>query len=112
MPALPTATYSQYAEFLEERIATKQHLTEDSVRYSLFIALLRTTDIQQHEIILELPHPKFKGKEVDTYIQPSGSRPAMYIEFKFHRVAKSTSPKPQQRGDRLPGTRPGADKGR
>lgn len=98
MHAIPHATYEQFATYLSARIASGQHLTEDSVRYSFFLALLLTTDIKQHEVILELPHPSYPGKEIDTYIVPAEGRPPTYVEFKFHRAAKSTSPKPQKAG--------------
>lgn len=98
MPALTDETYQRYAQFLEQRIEEQQHLTEDSVRYAFFFAILQTTSIRQHEIILELPHPRFPGKEVDTYIQPSGDRQELFIEFKFHQNSASTSPKPQKAG--------------
>ena len=98
MHAIPSATYEQFATYISLRIASGQHLTEDSVRYSFFLALLLTTDIKQHELILELPHPSYPGKEIDTYIVPAEGRPATYVEFKFHRSSKSTSPKPQKAG--------------
>jgi len=98
MQSLPLDAYKQFASNINDRIASRQHLTEDSVRYAFFHALLLSTAIKQHEIILELPHPKFPGKEIDTYICPSGERQEAFFEFKFHRVSKSTSPKPQKAG--------------
>jgi len=98
MQTIPLATYECFAEFLHKRIDTKQHLTEDSVRYAFFLAVMQTTSIQQHEITLELPHPKFLGKEIDTYIAASDGRSELFLEFKFHRSSKSTSPKPQKAG--------------
>lgn len=98
MPTLPQSTYERFAEFLHKRLETKQHLTEDSVRYAFFLAVMQTTTIQQHEIILELPHPKFPGKEIDTYIAAGDGRSELFYEFKFHRISKSTSPKPQKAG--------------
>ncbi len=98
MKTFDTSTFERYAEFLKERLASKQHLTEDSVRYSFFFAALETTDIKQHEIILELPHPAFEKKEIDTYVLPAEGRAAHFIEFKFHRVSNSSSPKPQKAG--------------
>jgi hypothetical protein len=108
MPLLPNETYWRYVKFLEDRlkdrledrIARKQHLTEDSVRYSFFAAALQTTTIQQHEIILERPHhhPEFEGKEIDMHIQPSTERPELYVEFKFHRKTGSASPTPLKAG--------------
>jgi hypothetical protein len=98
MSPLPLSTYECFAEYLNSRIQTGQHLTEDSVRYAFFLAVMRTTTIEQHELILELPHPRFPGKEIDTYIAPALNRQEFFVEFKFHRVSKSASPKPQKAG--------------
>lgn len=98
MKTFNSNTFERYAEFLKERLASKQHLTEDSVRYSFFSALLETTDIKQHEIVLELPHPELEKKEIDTHVLPAEGRAAYYIEFKFHRASNSSSPKPQKAG--------------
>jgi hypothetical protein len=98
MKNLSIDSYNLYAKYLNNRILGSQHLTEDSVRYSFFFAALQTTDINQHELILELPHPKFQGKEIDTYVLPKSARKEIYIEFKFHRASKSSSPKPQKAG--------------
>ena len=99
-PPFTASTYEFFSEFLAQRIESSQHLTEDSVRYSFFCAALETTDIKQHEIILEKPHnhPEFEGKKIDAYVPASGNRPELYIEFKFHRGSMSTSPKPQKAG--------------
>jgi hypothetical protein len=103
-PPFTTSTYELFEDYLAERIKSTQHLTEDSVRYSFFCAAIETTDIKQHEIILELPHPdkgNFKGKEIDTHVLASDSRPEVYIEFKFHRRSKksnSSSPRPLKAG--------------
>lgn len=101
MSEISQKTYERFAEFLQKRLETKQHhLTEDSVRYVFFLAVIQTTAIQQHEIILELPHPhsKFKGKEIDTKIEAGEGRPEIFIEFKFHRKTKSSSGKPNKAG--------------
>lgn len=98
MTALPITTYQRFAEFLERRIASSQHLTEDSVRYAFFYAVMQSTSIEQHELILELPHPGFPRKEIDTYVAAADGRPELYFEFKFHRASKSMSPKPQKAG--------------
>ena len=99
MTVLQRPTYESFAKHLERRIETRpQFLTEDSVRYAFFYAVMKTTDIQQHELIMELPHPKFPGKEIDTYIAPAAGRPELFFEFKYHRRSKSSSPKPQKAG--------------
>lgn len=98
MSALPIATYDRFTEFLEKRIASSQHLTEDSVRYSFFSAVLQTTPIEQHELILELPHPKYPEQAIDTYVAAADDRPELFFEFKFHRTSGSKSPTPQKAG--------------
>lgn len=98
MSPLNLETYTRFTELLNSRIETRQHLTEDSVRYAFFLAVMQTTSIQQHEVILELPHPHFPGKEVDTYVQASPGRHELFVEFKFHRTSKGASPKPQKAG--------------
>jgi hypothetical protein len=107
MPTLPIETYQLFVKFLNKRIEAQKRepknllLTEDSVRYSFFHALLQTmTDIEQDEIILEFshPHPEFVGKKIDTYIQAAAKRPELFIEFKFHRESGSASPTPQKAG--------------
>ena len=95
---LPPATFSQFSGFLERRIASGQHLTEDSLRYAFFLALVQTTSIEQHEVILELPHPQFPGKEIDTYVAGAAGRQEFFVEFKFHRSSGSSSPTPQKAG--------------
>jgi len=57
----------EFSILLRERLS-KMYTTEDSVRFTFFAALLKRTNIAPHEIILEYPHPKIPGAEVDTYI--------------------------------------------
>ena len=71
MSPLNLETYTRFTELLNSRIETRQHLTEDSVRYAFFPAVMQTTSIQQHEL---------------------------FVEFKFHRTSKGASPKPQKAG--------------
>ena len=40
MQSLPLDAYKQFASNINDRIASRQHLTEDSVRYAFFHALL------------------------------------------------------------------------
>ncbi len=98
MPILPITTYKRFSKFLEKRIASSQHLTEDSVRYAFFYAVMQSTSIKQHELILELPHPNFPGKEIDTYVAATKDRAELFFEFKFHRASRSQSGKPQKAG--------------
>jgi len=98
MSILPLATYDLFVDELVKRLNTKAHLTEDSVRYTFFHALLKTTGIQQHEVILELPHPQAPGNEVDTFVPATDGRPNLFFEFKYHRRTKSVSGTPNKAG--------------
>jgi len=85
-----------FQKYLEDRLETNIHLTEDSVRYSFFSALTAQNAFEQHEITLELPHPQIKNAEIDTYIKSKNIE--AFLEFKYHRKSNSTSPKPQKAG--------------
>jgi len=86
----------EFSILLRERLSKKTYTTEDSVRYTFFVALLKQTNIAPHEIILEYPHPKITGAEVDTYIPSRG----LILEFKYDRQIPSgkNSPRPQKAG--------------
>lgn len=98
---IETKVFEKFENYLRERIGTGLHLTEDSVRYSFFAALTDSCSIRQHEIVLELPHPSIPNAEIDTYIK--SPELDAYIEFKFHRISNSTSPKPQKAGSLFKG---------
>jgi len=89
-------TLKLFQKYLEDRLETHIHLTEDSVRYSFFSALTAQNSLEQHEIILELPHPQIKNAEIDTYIKSKNIE--AFLEFKYHRKSNSSSPKPQKAG--------------
>jgi len=84
--------FRQFESFLKDRLWTGQHLTEDSVRYSFFAALIHAQIVSQHEVILERPHPKIAKVKIDTYFCSEGSD--TYLEFNFYRKSQSSSAKP------------------
>lgn len=90
--------FKKFSTLLNERLCRNaDNTTEDAVRYTFFIALLRQTDITHHEIILEYPHPKIKNAKIDTYIERKG----LVIEFKYHRKIPSrrNAPRTARAGD-------------
>lgn len=89
----------EFSTLLGERLS-KTYTTEDSVRYTFFVALLKRTNIAPHEIILEYPHPKIPGAEVDTYIPSSSERKGLVLEYKYDRQIPSgrNAPRPQKAG--------------
>lgn len=90
--------FSEFSSLMHTRLAASIYTTEDSIRYTFFIALLTRTSIKPHEIVLEYPHP-VSGK-VDTYI-PSLKGKSVVIEFKYDRniPSKNAVPRPQNAGE-------------
>ena len=74
--------------------------TEDSIRYTFFAALIASGEIEPHEVLLEVPHPKIRRAKIDTVLPSLSGRP-IAIEFKYDREIPSSSavPKPQNAGE-------------
>ena len=91
--------FAEFSSLLRTRFAESVYTTEDSIRYTFFIALLTHTDIKPHEIILEYPHPVMSA-QVDTYIPSLDGKPIV-VEFKYDRniPSKSAVPRPQNAGE-------------
>jgi hypothetical protein len=62
--------FSKFSELLGDRFFKAITTTEDSVRYTLFFCLTKHWDIDPSDIVLEYPHPRISGAEVDTYVMP------------------------------------------
>ncbi len=90
----------EFSILLRNRLSSKIFSTEDSIRYTFFVALLKTTSITPDEVILEYPHPKISGAEVDTYIPSTLERGGLIVEFKYDREIPSGKnlPRPQKAG--------------
>jgi hypothetical protein len=61
-------TFQLFTEYMKLRFMKNVLCTEDSVRYTFFASLLKTTTLNPEDIILEYPHPSIRGAEVDTVI--------------------------------------------
>jgi len=90
-----------FIELMNDRLEHSVFTTEDSVRYTFFAALL-AQGVAPHQVVLEYPHPKIKGAEVDTWITPSEKvdDSVIAIEFKYDRTIPSgyNQPKTQKAG--------------
>ena len=75
--------FEDFARLLETRFDGRVPTTEDSVRYTLFAALLRN-DVAPEQVILEFPHPEISRAEVDTWM-PDFHGEAVAMEFKYDR---------------------------
>ncbi len=77
---------------LNKRLTMGTYTTEDSVRYTFFLAL-KDHDTQPEHIILEDSHPKIDNALVDmSFPLANDKRP--FFEFKYHRTPKDRKYKP------------------
>lgn len=79
----------EFSSLLEIRLHNNVYTTEDSVRYTFFIALLKKANIAPHEVILECPHPKISRAEIDTYVPSTAERAGLVVELKYDRQLPS-----------------------
>ena len=91
--------YKAFNEILKNRLQNNVFTTEDSVRYSFFVALLLERSFDPNDIIMEYPHNRIKKAQVDTYI-PNYDGKEVIIEFKYDRAIPSgkNAPRPQKAG--------------
>jgi len=79
----------EFSSLLKNRLLNNVYTTHDSVRYTFFIALLKKANIAPHEVILEYPHPKISGAEIDTYVPSTSERAGLVVELKYDRQIPS-----------------------
>lgn len=89
-----------FGDLLETRILSNVFTTEDSIRYTFFAALLRQSDLQPEDVVLEYPHPAISRAQIDTWIPPSNGRNGLAVEFKYDRKIPSgqNAPRTQKAG--------------
>lgn len=79
---------SLFAELLERRLQLRIFTTEDAVRYTFFIALIKALGLKPEDIILEYDHSAIARAKIDTWI-PLYAGIAHAIEFKYDRPIPS-----------------------
>ena len=89
-----------FGNLLDTRIGHDVFTTEDSIRYTFFAALLRESDLQPEDVVLEHPHPTISRAEVDTWVLPVNGREGLAVEFKYDRKIPSgqNAPRTQKAG--------------
>jgi hypothetical protein len=92
--------FEAFARLLEERLTAETFTTEDSVRYTFFLALTENGYCKHTDILLEMPHPSSSKAEVDLFIHAGDSRPSTAFEFKYDRPIPSekNAPRTQKAG--------------
>jgi hypothetical protein len=82
-------TFELFAKLLSERLIAKVAMTEDSIRYTFFYALLSSGAFNHTEVIIEQQHPVIKKRQIDFVISPRDDRPSIAFEFKYDRTIPS-----------------------
>jgi hypothetical protein len=99
MKDLMVKVMEEFTQLLEKRLALRVLTTEDSVRYTLFAALL-ANGVSPEQTVMEYPHPSLPGAEIDTVILSASQTLQMAIEFKYDRTipSKENQPRSQKAG--------------
>jgi hypothetical protein len=93
-------TFERFGKLLQERFNTGVSTTEDSIRYTFFLALLDSNFCQHSEIVLEESHPAIPKAQIDLLIQAAPGRLSTAFEFKYDRAIPSgrNQPRTQKAG--------------
>jgi hypothetical protein len=70
-------------------------VSEDRVRYALFVALRERTGIRDDEIMLEWPHPSIRGAKLDGFLCGCEGHGACAWELKYDRATPGGSNQPR-----------------
>jgi hypothetical protein len=77
--------FAEFGRLLDERLSLGILTTEDTIRYTLYVALM-TSGLKHTDITLEYPHPTIAGAKVDTVIRGADDRKSVAFEFKYDRA--------------------------
>jgi hypothetical protein len=86
--------FEDFADLLRKRLELGTYGSEDSVRYMLFAALVQH-GVQPERVVMEFPHPGMDKKKIDTVVVGDDGKPALAVEFKYHRRSLSGGNKPR-----------------
>jgi hypothetical protein len=91
----------EFAQLLSERLARGILTTEDTIRYTHYLALIRSAGLHHTQITLEHPHPGLPKALVDTVISGTADRESAAFEFKYDRAGNSNGNRTQRAGKAL-----------
>jgi hypothetical protein len=83
--------FAEFGRLLGERLSLEGVTTEDTIRYTLYMALTSTGRLKHTDLTLEYPHPALTGAKVDTIINAAAGRKSVALEFKYDRANPSGS---------------------
>ncbi len=82
----PQTAFAEFERLLKERLTGKFFTTEDTIRYTLYLALTTSAGLKHTELTLEFPHKLLPGAKVDTVVSEAVGRESMAFEFKYDRA--------------------------
>jgi hypothetical protein len=80
------SAFVEFGRLLRERLSLGILTTEDTVRYTLYVALTTSGGLKHTDLTLEYPHPTLPGAKVDTIISAAEGRESVAFEFKYDRA--------------------------
>ncbi|MFL5329211.1 MAG: hypothetical protein ACJ8C4_09865 [Gemmataceae bacterium] len=80
------SAFVEFGRLLRERLTLGILTTEDTIRYTLYVALTTTGGLKHTDLTLEYPHPTLSGAKVDTVISAAARRESAAFEFKYDRA--------------------------
>jgi hypothetical protein len=78
--------FVEFSRLLCERLSLGIPTTEDTIRYTLYVALTTSGGLKHTDLTLEYPHPALPGAKVDTVISAAAGRGSAAFEFKYDRA--------------------------
>ncbi len=82
----PQTAFAEFERLLKERLTGKFFTTEDTIRYTLYLALTTCAGLKHTELTLECPHETLRRATVDTVVSEAVGRESMAFEFKYDRA--------------------------
>lgn len=80
------SAFAEFGHLLHERLSLGVLTTEDTIRYTLYVALTASGGLKHTDLILEFPHPTLQGAKVDTVVSAAVGRESVAFEFKYDRA--------------------------
>lgn len=78
--------FVEFGRLLEERLSFGVLTTEDTIRYTLYVALMSSGGLRHTDLTLEYPHPTIPKAKIDTIVSVRGDRESVAFEFKYDRA--------------------------
>jgi hypothetical protein len=95
MPTFTQDVLTRFQELLRDRLTGAGRLAEDSIRYSLGLALQQKAGIADSEILIPYDHPAIERAKIDSYLPASEQHGPAAWELKYDRAIPSGKNQPR-----------------